>query len=331
MIFPESPPREVTDAYALSGVLWKPLGAGGGFSGAKIWRGETGDGLALCLKGHPPGRIDWSILSGNIHRWMRAARLGIVPRIRTTRNGHSTVPTERWDMGVCWVWELIDWMPGRADFHSDPTDRRLAAAVDAIAKLHRNWAKRESSVQPAPAIARRLHALTDWERTVAIGWRPQFAMADGPLREPAELAWNILPSRVRQAIRDLEPWGSVPVAVQPCLCDVWHDHVLFDGDRVTGIIDFAAMKIDHPAVDLARLLGSLIPDDPLRTAFALDVYQQTNSLSHPQLIDLLDWTGTVVAATHWLRRVYLEPGPRPDLTAVAHRLAAIVQRLVRRG
>jgi hypothetical protein len=329
VIFPESPPREVTDAYALSGVLWKPSGTAGGFSGAQIWRAETGEGQALCLKGHPPGRMAWSILSGNVHRWMRETRLSIVPRIRWTGDGHSTVPSARWDTGLCWVWELMDWMPGRADFHSSPKDRRLAAAVEAIAELHRNWAKCASSVQPVPAVARRLRALTDWERTVALGWRPHFTMADGALRQPAEIAWNILPSRVRQAIRDLEPWLAVTAPLQPCLCDVWHDHVLFDGDRVTGIIDYAAMKIDHPAVDLARLLGSLIPDDPVRTAFALDVYQSLVPLSHPQLVELLDRTGTVVAATHWLRSLYLDRRSYPNITEVAERLTAIVQRLVR--
>ena len=50
-----------------------------------------------------------------------------------------------------------------------------------------------------------------------------------------------------------------PVPVQPCGAP--HDHVLFDGDRVTGIIDFAAAKVDHVAADLARLFGESDPDD----------------------------------------------------------------------
>ena len=46
-----------------------------------------------------------------------------------------------------------------------------------------------------------------------------------------------------------------PVPFNLCIGDVWHDHILFEGDAVTGMIDFAAAKVDHVAADLARLLG----------------------------------------------------------------------------
>jgi Ser/Thr protein kinase RdoA (MazF antagonist) len=321
VIFPESPPSAVTAAYPIPGIEWTALGSAGGFSGSKIWRGETADGRAFCLKAQPPGRKS---LETYIHRWMSAAALPFVPKVERTALGRTAVEHQGR------TWELTEWMPGRADFHTAPTEARLASAVSAIAILHRAWSIERCPPQVGvPAVARRLAALTDWQQLLVTGWRPRFHATDGPIREPAEAAWNILPSQVRRAIRDLEPWRSVPVPTHPCLCDVWHDHVLFDGDRVTGIIDFAAAKMDHPTVDLARLLGSLIPDDPVRTAFALDVYQGMVPLSHPQLVSLLDRTGTVVAATHWLRSLYLDWRSYPDLAVVAERLTAIVQRLIR--
>ena len=48
--------------------------------------------------------------------------------------------------------------------------------------------------------------------------------------------------------------------LQICIKDIWHDHILFDGQRVGGIVDFGAMNIDTVASDLARLLGSLVGD-----------------------------------------------------------------------
>ena len=325
MIFPESPPTAVTSAYAIPGAVWTPLGSGGGFSGSKVWRGVCADGAAYCLKAHPAGRGNRDTLEGTVHRWMKAADLPFVPRIVTSVRGQTAVE------GEGRVWELTAWMPGHADFHLNPSDTRLAAAVTAVAELHRRWAGPGTLLQPIPGVARRLAALAHWCRLTGSGWRPDLATPHGPTRGPAERAWQLLPALVPDAIRLLEPVRSLRAPTHPCLCDVWHDHVLFTDDRVTGLIDFAAAKIDHPAVDLARLLGSLIPDDPDRTAFALGVYRRIAPLSHPQLVDLLDRTGTVVAATHWLRVLYLDRKVLSDPAAIARRLTLIVQRLVRWG
>lgn len=324
MIFRESPPTEVLSAYPNLGLAWTALGSAGGFSGAQIWRGVAPDGRAHCLKGYPPGRTDRVRLEGRVHRWMIAARtagLTFVPRIETAFGGRTTVE------GGDRIWDLTEWMPGRADFHADPSDDRLAAAVTAVAELHRVWAGPGPVLQPAPAVARRLAALADWITLLQTGWQPRFGLADGPARESAEIAWRVLPGLVRRAVRDLEPWRSISVPTHPCLCDVWHDHVLFAGDRVTGLIDFGAAKVDHPAVDLARLLGSLVPDDRGRMSRALDAYRAVRPLSHPELVPLLDRTGTVVAAIHWLRWLDLERRPGPDLAAVARRLNGIVGRV----
>jgi Ser/Thr protein kinase RdoA (MazF antagonist) len=129
-----------------------------------------------------------------------------------------------------------------------------------------------------------------------------------------------------QARADLAAWRHRPVPVQPCLCDVWHDHVLFAGDRVTGLIDYGAAKVDHVAVDLARLLGSLIPGEPDRMAMAVQVYRGIRPLLHPELVGLLDWTGVVVGVTNWLRWLYHDGREYPDRPAVALRLGQLIRR-----
>ena len=62
-----------------------------------------------------------------------------------------------------------------------------------------------------------------------------------------------------QLLSELKSAAEKPVATHPVLRDVWSDHVLFEGARVTGIIDYGALRMDEPAADLARLLGSLHP------------------------------------------------------------------------
>ena len=73
--------------------------------------------------------------------------------------------------------------------------------------------------------------------------------------------FDAVPGLLPRAIGQLAPLSNIALPVQPCIRDIWHDHVLFTGDEVTGIIDFGAMDIDTPATDVARLLGSLVGDD----------------------------------------------------------------------
>jgi Ser/Thr protein kinase RdoA (MazF antagonist) len=306
---------------AVAAAHWSALGSAGGFSGARLWRGVSADGQAFCLKVHPPA-ADAGRLERAVHRWMAAARaagLDFVPAIERSRDGRTVV-----EVGgrAC---DVTTWMPGRADFHLDPSDAKLVAAVTAVARLHEAWAI-EGAIVPCPAVVRRWKALREWEELVQSGWRPRFEPGD-PIRPHAESAWGLLPAVLPSLVPPLTYWLKEPVPVQPCLCDVWHDHVLFEGDRVTGVIDFAAAKVDHAAVDLARLLGSLIPDDRERTAAALRAYQSVRPLPQPELVALLDRTGVVAGITNWLRWLYHEGREYPDWAAVALRVAALVRRL----
>jgi homoserine kinase type II len=126
--------------------------------------------------------------------------------------------------------------------------------------------------------------------------------------------------------RLLEPWRKREFRLQPCVCDLWHDHVLFTGNQVTGIIDFGSVKIDHVAVDLARLLGSTIGDDGAQWDIALAAYA-TLSAEEIELARLLERTGVFVAAMNWLRWLYHEERVYEQPTAVLARLAALRRRL----
>jgi homoserine kinase type II len=295
----------------------------GGFSGAQIWRLRRTDGCEFCLKAHAPaadaGRLEW-----DIHRWMTAARaagLGFVPQVEFSRAGRTVV-----EVGGR-IWDLTQWMPGAADFHANPTDARLLAAVEALARLHEAWSRLSSARPvPCPAVERRRRALESWSELVASGWRPRPA-PDDPVAPHVEAIWPRLPGILPPVLAKLAQWRDVLVPVQPCLCDVWHDHVLFTGDRVTGLIDYGAAKTDHVAVDLARLLGSLVPGQRDRWTLALRAYRVIRPLPQPELVELLDWTGVVVGVTNWFRWLYYEGRKYADRAAVAARVAELMQRL----
>jgi Ser/Thr protein kinase RdoA (MazF antagonist) len=116
--------------------------------------------------------------------------------------------------------------------------------------------------------------------------------------------------------------------LQPCLRDVWHDHVLFCGDEVTGLIDASACRAENVVIDLVRLVGSLAGDESAAWDVALDEYQQARSLSVEEvsLLHVLDRSSVLLTGIRWVERIACEPRLADD-ERVALRMRSILQRL----
>jgi Ser/Thr protein kinase RdoA (MazF antagonist) len=286
---------------ALAGLAWSPHPATG-FSGAVVWRGDLAGHPAFALKAWPPGYPPDRL--ADIHRLMTDARvragLAFVPAVVPALSGATVVEH------AGRAWDVTAWMPGAADYRAAPSAAKLAAACAALAALHRAWAPPSPSptLAPCSGVLRRLAVLADF--------------AGSSHRTPD------LPARVLAATAALKPWAARPVPVQPCLCDVWHDHVLFTGDAVTGLIDYGEVKPDHPAVDLARLLGDLVGDDEEMFRRGLDAYRAAGGLAvDAEFTRLLDRTGVVCAVIHWVKE--LSAGTAPP--GAEERLARQLDRL----
>lgn len=298
----------------------------GGFSGAGIWQ-IHGPTYCYCLKlwpveGASRERLAW------VHGLMdQAVREGLafVPRVARTADGTSWVETEHG------LWDLCTWTPGKADFHNSPGMTRLEAACTGLARLHAVWAAGGPRTGRAPAALRRRQRLEEWNQLVQSGWRPDFRPGDDPVRPWAERAWRFLEFGARRVDELLRPWEERSFPLQPCLCDVWHDHVLFEGSRLTGLIDFGSLRVDQVAADLARLLGSLAGDRVELWEAGLGAYRQVRALSAEEegLMRVLDETGTILGAANWLRWLYEQKRDFEDRAAVATRLAALVMRMER--
>ncbi len=313
---------EVLERYDITVRSKQALGNHGGFSGALIWRVECERG-SLCLRAWPPAQMTESRLA-TIHSWMNPAKiLPFVPVLHHQRNQCS------WCSHAGRLWELTAWLPGRADFHENPSVERLEWACTALARLHGIWRLRDAKIGPCPAIERRLEHVRDWLARASLGWK--VPAGDGPVQPWAERAWLLVRPRLNGLERMLLPWLARPLPLQPCLCDVWHDHVLFEGDRVSGIIDYGAMKVDQGAVDLARMLGSLAEDNVELRVAGLGAYAKVRALSLEEeaLIPILDESTTVLGAANWLKWLYVEKKQFEDEEAVARRLAQLVRRIER--
>jgi homoserine kinase type II len=278
----------------------------------------------VCLRAWPVQQTAARVR--HLHRLMAQARsqgLAFVPAVYDAEADTVIEAARR-------VWELTQWMDGRADYAEHPSPARLEAACQALARLHLAWEVFTTPAEPCPAVRRRLKALADWQTLLASGWRPQ--ARSGPLDivwPVAERAWRRLPSWLEAVPQWLGPWVDFIRPVQPCLCDLWHDHLLFEGDRLTGLVDYGAVKADHVAVDLSRLLGSLVGDDPECWERGLRAYRRVRGLDGDQeeLARLLDRTGTLLGVTNWLRWLYHEGRDYEDLPAIARRLESLLRRI----
>jgi Ser/Thr protein kinase RdoA (MazF antagonist) len=310
--------RELLTRYALPPATLHPLGNHGGFSGAHLWRVEAA-GASFCLRAWPPGdptpeRLRW------LHDLMGSAALPFVPRVVPIGSATFAARAGR-------LWELTTWLPGRADYcHRQPA--RLRAACAALAQLHRAWSGLSPARGTCPALGRRLERTADWLALASSGWRPR-PDDDDPVKPWADRGLRLLAPWARRVLTLLAPWAGRSFVLHPCLCDVWHDHVLFEGDAVTGIVDYGSVKVDHPAADLARLLGSLVGDDAAAWADGLDAYASIRPLSSDEreLARALDHTGVILGAANWLRWLYHDGRRFEDRRLVADRLAGLVRRM----
>lgn len=319
------------------------LGNRGGFSGANIWRvvTEAGDFALRCWPspGLPRARIT------GLHRLLEHLRgqgLQFVAVPLRANDGSTLTRTAGHD------WQLEPWLPGLADFRVNSSRERLRTAMTALAQWHLAASRfvpeadsaewfRSAATAPSPAVEERLAI---FETVIGrMGPKRQMELIESRAAASKDIAMRDLSRRILaffqrglgRVVDPLRLFRGVAVRLQPCLRDVWHDHVLFVGDEVTGLIDPSACRVESVASDLARLIGSLVQDDRAAWDFALAEYQRHRPLTANELalVAVLDRSGMLLSGWTWLEWLYLERRRFPDAEAVTKRLTEIVARMER--
>lgn len=318
------------------------LGWAGGFSGARFWKVKCSAGQ-FCLRRWPAEHpTDGQLaLIHAILKWAAQRGCDFVPVPRVTRQGHTVV--------VCGGsrWELSPWMPGKADYCECPSPAKLEAAMEALAIFHRAvadfpWPRSTSPAEglagsgkgamgPSPGLAQRLGKLKRWPAELLADVRGRLAdTAWSELVPWAERALGL----ARQAIPAVQSLvaeaANLAVRLQPCLGDVWHDHVLFSGQRVTGLVDFGSVRLDTVACDVARLLGSLVLDDPCGWQTGLVAYERVAGPLDPaqrHLVEVFDRSTVVLAPLNWIEWIFLQKRQFENRLAIAERMRQWVARL----
>lgn len=305
------------------------LSSAGGFSGARFWKLHAPRGT-LCLRRWPSDQSRQQLEFIQAVLWhvvQEGVTLAPLPLETLTHAGYVTEAGH--------LWELTPWLPGEANYRRHPTPARLRAAMHALAQFHQAAASfplPEPLPASPPGIADRTDRLRAWSSEKLS--RLSAAIAPGDWPELAVRAQSLMDRfrRAAPAVRDtLESAASLRASLQPCIRDIWHDHVLYVGEQVSGLIDFGAMRIESVAADVARLAGSLCGDDGQSWLAALTAYEQVRRLSPEEalLVTAYDRANVLLSGMNWLDWIYLEGRAFEDRAAVCQRLDENLHRLER--
>ncbi len=311
----------------------EPLGAAGGFSGAAFWRFPSPQGMLLLRR--------WPAEHPTIER------LQFIQAVlwHVHQEGFTRVPLPLETLRLSGfveqrghLWELTPWMPGQADYHQHPTSDRLNAALQALAEFHQAAATfplPETRPAPSPAISQRATQLAHYTRGGLEQLRQQtraHASRWPELAQRAERLFELCSRTTPQVANLLERACGEEVSLTPCLRDIWHDHVLFQGDEVSALLDFGALRPESVAGDIARLLGSLVGDDKCGWSAGLAAYQRARQLSpaEQRLVGAFDASTVLLSGLHWVEWVFVEGRTFENRNAILTRVDALLARLAHR-
>jgi homoserine kinase type II len=325
--------RKVLERYPADchGGQIESLGAAGGMSGAAFRRWDSPRGRLVLRRWpseHPTP--DGLQFIHSVLRHVAARGLKIVPVPIVTRDGASFVD----ESGH--LWELAPWLPGAAVYERSPGLAKLQAAMKALAEFHlaaADYAVTQTAPRSAGssrAIANRLARLRDLQRGGHDDLRQAIRNDVWPNLAPmARKFLASLPKAVPLAIARLTPLVDARFPLQPAIRDIWHDHVLFEGDCVSGLIDFGAMQIETVAADVARLLGSLVADNAEGWRDGFAAYAALRPLSRDEFaaVSALDVSGTILAGCNWIHWIYVERRQFEDREQIEARVARLVERI----
>jgi Ser/Thr protein kinase RdoA (MazF antagonist) len=323
-----------------------------GFSGAIVLRVTVTDSLTrrdveYCLRGWPPKSLVRDRLLG-LHRLLAHVHQAGVTQVAVPLRSRfgTTLFTEAGQF-----WQLEPWMPGTASFWTDANDVRLRNALITLARWHEAaagfvprpaeaaWFQTQTTAI-SPTVTDRLQRIDRFVTSDVRKLRsliasatelPNWGASFGELVAVATRMLELFDRAASSVAAELNVFRDQPVRLQPCLRDVWHDHVLFERDEVTGLIDPNAARSESVATDVARLLGSFLNDDTDRWGTAIEAYRTVRPFSDRewQLARVIDRSTVLLSGLTWLERLFVQRLASVNTVRVLDRLRQVLTRLER--
>ena len=280
-----------------------------GLSDALLWRITAAEG-DYCLRGWPIETHKPELLQA-IHRLQQhldAHNFSLSPVCVPLRPGTTFCKFGDYH------WELSNWLPGETSYAFTPTAAKRSAAMTALAEFHLLASDLDSGLPansiPSPGLALRASILHDLTKDKISSLNCY--VRDSPRHLPFSILGSelldLVAKHLPDALRLLDNFSRTPLPMQWCLRDVHQGNFLFEGDRVTGLLDFGAAAVDSVAGDLARLIRSLAEGDVPLWRECLTIYHQLTPLSVEQrrAVAVFDRAGILCSAVNWLRWLFVE-------------------------
>ncbi len=305
-----------------------------GFSGAVVHRVELPE-RTMALRGWPRDDLPPTRLHG-LHAFLRHvfdAGLEVVAVPTTASNGDTLVHV------AGRAWQLEPWMPGAPELLERPTPARVAAAAQCLATCHEaagafvpdhhghEWFGVRTG--PPPAVVERIRRIEVLQAGQLQRLSERLAVEQTRFAELGRLFVERFRQNAATVRRELESLARERVRLLPCWRDLHGEHVLYEGDRVTGLLDASACRVESVAVDLARLLGDVLGDDSSARDAAVAAYTAVRRLTvvERELVDVLDRSAVLLMGLTWLDRCYSRGWAIDTDPRVLSRLERIAGRL----
>ncbi len=316
----------LAEHYACGEVLAVLANPGTGFSDAELYRVET-------------ARATWALRSweASPERCRRLEEVLAVIRFagaggcedwlalpQTTRRGEWLVEQNGR------LWQLSQWLEGQADFNQAPSSTRLQEVMTALARFHQVTARLRLRSGVCNAIPCRLvecRAVADYLKILE---EPIQREPNPRLQQVAWELWQRIAFQSTGLFDRGQPLGRLSCRLLPIFGDVWHDNLIFSGERFSGFIDYTAVHDDAAAVDLARLLGSLEWEGQIPWEAGLAAYESVQPLSEDEkkIIPWLHESGLVLGGLNWLKWNFVHRIGFPHPEAVLRRMQEVSRQLL---
>ncbi|HZZ73814.1 MAG TPA: phosphotransferase [Pirellulales bacterium] len=299
-----------------------------GFSSASLWKVSTprGEFALRAYRDAPDRPAQLRAVHAALLGALRAG-LDLLPIPISAEDGSTFLAHDgQW-------WELLSWLPGEACAPAAWTSAKTRAAGEALAQTHAALAESyqgEIFAEPSPNVRSRHARLAELRGGKFESLRAQLRPEIWPeLFSTATSLARCAAGLIAPIAADLHAALTIRVRLQPCLRDVWHEHVLFRVDTVSGFIDLLPLQADCVATDLARLFGSLAPPDAPLWQIGLAAYSARRGLSDDErrLLPVLERSGRLLAAVNWLSWIYEDRVEFRQPAAAARRVREVAEQL----
>lgn len=260
-----TPPQRILDLWFSGRSIVGIEQVGGGLSGASVWKVTTeslGEVVSWALKCWPDGSRAERV--AEIHWVLGTARRNACPAIPAALLTGN--PANSWLNSNGKFWECSAWTDGGPpdlNFQLEPVITEMARWIGMFANSVHQLGGSRSVPMTILDRWRRMEGLrSSLPNPLVIGAAGFVHGYNEEQRKSLSRALQVIswawPKTAPEIMTGLAHWTETKLDLQYVVRDVHFGNTLFSGGKLVAFVDFDAVRMDTPAADLSRLVGSVL-------------------------------------------------------------------------